>query len=430
MVSDGNQKGTLRKGDRRSFVFAFAPTVFGGAVENDSRAAPLRQYLERVLERPVKMIAPESYAATVAALKDGCADAAMLGEFATRQAQEVGGVEPLVAAVGANEEVPTYRSVIVARIDSGIRDLAGLRGSVFGLVDEQSTSGYLVPRAMLREAGLDPNTDVQTRIFGQHRNVIEAVIAGEIAAGAAHESRMKPPSLERGPDYARLRVLARSRPIPLGPLVVRSSLDAETRDRLATAMLRVHEADPTVAAVLIRNGHRFTIASRSASPTLKSIAALAGVSYATVSRVINDSGYVAPQTATRVRAVIAEVGYAPNGNARVLQGQQAPMIGILTPFAGGDAEALVVRLAAAGVPLVLCPVPRSLAESPFLGVARDKRLGALIVGSDHIGDPDLAHLARTGYAVVAIDVTGTSAGMVSAAFDDAVPVILRTIGWG
>lgn len=429
-MSDGNREATTRVGKRPVFVFAFAPTVFGGAVRNDSRATPLRQYLERVLECPVEMIAPDSYAATLAALKDGRADAAMLGEFATRQGQTFGGIEPLVAAVGANEETPTYRSVIVTRIDSGIRDLAGLRGSVFGLVDEQSTSGYLVPRAMLREAGLDPNMDIQTRIFGQHRNVIEAVIAGEVVAGAAHESRMKPPSLERGPDYARLRVLARSRPIPLGPLVVRSSLDAATRDRLATAMLRVHEADPAAAAVLIRSGHRFTIASRPVSPTLKSIAALAGVSYATVSRVINDSGYVAPQTAARVRAVIAEVGYAPNGNARVLQGQQAPMIGILTPFADGDAEALVIRLAAVGVPLVLCPVPGLLAESPFLGIARDKRLGALIAGRGHIGDPHLVDLARTGYTVVAIDVTDPPMGMVAAAFDDAVPIILRSIGWG
>jgi hypothetical protein len=106
------------------------------------------------------------------------------------------------------------------------------------------------------------------------------------------------------------------------------------------------------------------------------------------------------------------------------------MIGILTPFADGDAEALVIRLAAVDVPLVLCPVPGLLAESPFLGIARDKRLGALIAGRGHIGDLDLVDLARTGYAVVAIDVTDPPMGMVAAAFDDAVPIILRSIGWG
>ncbi|HEU0165196.1 MAG TPA: phosphate/phosphite/phosphonate ABC transporter substrate-binding protein [Thermomicrobiales bacterium] len=431
-VSREAEGGGAPSGSIRPFIFAFASTVAGRTVDHDNRTQPLRNYLERVLERPVRLVAPESYAETLADLQAGRADAAMLGEYATRQGQMIGGVEPLVAPVGADEEVPTYRSAIVTRIDSGIRDLDGLRGKSFGLVDEQSTSGYLVPRAMLREVDIDPDTDVEIRLFGQHRNVIEAVIAGEVVAGAAHEIRLKPPSLDRGPDYARLRVIARSRPIPLGPLVIRSSLDAKTREILAAAMLRVHEVDPVAAEVLIRSGHRFTIASRPASPTLKSIAALAGVSYATVSRVVNESGYVAPATAARVKAVIAEVGYVPNGNARVLQGQQAPLVGLVIPFGeSGEAEDLGARLAAVGVPMVLCPVRGRLAASPFLQVVRDRRLGALIVGPQHIDDPDLMELARTGHAIVAIgvDEDAVAPGVVVTTLDRAAESVLISLGW-
>lgn len=419
----------------QTFTFAFAPTVARTAAEKTRRAAPLQRYLEQALGRPVRMIVPESYAEALAALRDGRVDAAMLGEVASRQGQERGVVEPLVAPAGDDQRQPTYTSVIITRIDSGIHDIAGLRGGIVGLVDEQSTSGYLVPRAMVREAGLDPDTEITTRLLGRHRLVVNAVIAGELTAGAVHESQLRPPSLERGPEFARLRVLARSQPIPLGPLVIRSTLDQETRARLTSALLRVHEADPAAAEVLIRSGLRFTQAQPRFAPTLRSIAALAGVSYGTVSRVVNETGYVAPATAARVKAIVEEVGYVPNGNARLLQGQLAPLVGLLMPpltEAGAawlaTADRLHERLAAAGVPLLLCPVTGPPGERLFVRLLQDRRLAALIAGAAHAADPDLATLARTGHTVIMIDVDPAAPGMVQTTAQDAVSAVLTALG--
>src|SRR5207344_665131 len=129
----------------------------------------------------------------------------------------------------------------------------------------------------------------------------------------------------------------------------------------AEALLRVHEADAAAAAVLnVGRGQRFTHAARRQLPTLKSIAALAGASYATVSRAVNGSGYVAPATAARIAAIVKELGYRPNGNALTLQGQRAPLVGLVVPArsvaANDDLVDLLRRaVAVAGVPLVLCP---------------------------------------------------------------------------
>ena len=151
----------------------------------------------------------------------------MVGELASLRGQEIGGIEPLVMPVGEDGQIPTYQSVIISRIDSGIHDLAALRGTTLRSGRRAVHIGYLVPRAMFREAGIDPDQDVTVRLYGRHRAVVEAVIDGEIPAGATHASRLRPPSLDRGPDYARLRVLASSRPIPRGPLVVRADLPAD-----------------------------------------------------------------------------------------------------------------------------------------------------------------------------------------------------------
>ena len=408
------------------FTFLFAPTLNKGSTFQTEEARPLRRYLEQALGRPVTMLSPSSYTEAMAALREGRADAAMLGDFASRQAQRAGGVEPLVAPIASDEDVPTYRSVVVTRIDTGIHDLAGISGHTLGLVDTHSTSGYLVPRAMLREARLDPDHDVSIRLFGRHRAVVEAVIRGEIPVGAMHEAGLRPPALDAGPEYARLRVLARSRPIPLGPLVVRTSLDEPTRHLLASALIRIHEADPVAAALLIRHGHRFTVATPRNVPTLKSIAALAGVSYATVSRVVNNSGDVAPETARRVNAIITETGFVPNGNARQLQRQLVPLIGLLvrldtTDPHHSDTVALIAllqaRLSEAGLPLVVCPIGGSISDDRVVELIRDHRFGAIVITDAHVADPYLHRLARTGHLIVAVSAEAAPQGVIRATPD-------------
>ena len=223
--------------DTSTLTMALAPTVGADPGSRGQDPDALAAYLQRSLGRPVRVIVEASYAATVESLRAGRVDVAMVGELASLRGQEIGGVEPLVVPVQADGQIPTYQSVIVTRIDSGIHDLAALRGTTIGLVDEQSTSGYLVPRAMLREAGIDPDTEVGVRLYGRHRAVVEAVLAGEVVAGATHASRLRPPTLDQGAEYARLRVVASSRPIPRGPLVVRADLSPTTRQALAEALL-------------------------------------------------------------------------------------------------------------------------------------------------------------------------------------------------
>lgn len=415
-------------------TIALAPTVGDEAGTRAQNPEALAAYLQRQLGRAVRVIVEPSYAATAESLRAGRVDVAMVGELASLRGQEGGGVEPLVVPIDDDGQNPTYQSVVVTRIDSGIHDLAALRGATLGLVDEQSTSGYLVPRAMLREAGLDPDRDVTVRMFGRHRLVVEAVIAGEVQAGATHSSRLRPPSLDRGPDYARLRIVASSRPIPRGPLVVRAGLPADVRQRLVTALLQVHDADPAAAAVLnVGQGQRFTHAARRQMPTLKSIAALAGVSYATVSRAVNGSGYVAPATAERIAAIVKELGYRPNGNALTLQGQRAPLVGLIVPAEGAPADDALANglrqaLAEAGVPLVLCPVAGPLAQTLFLDLLQDGRLGALVVTAEHGHDPALAEVARTGRAVVGVDFERTAPGMVAATRASAARAVLAALG--
>jgi len=66
-------------------------------------------------------------------------------------------------------------------------------------------------------------------------------------------------------------------------------------------------------------------------PTLEMVGALAGVSRATVSRVVNGSGKVAPEALAAVEAAIAQLDYVPNRAARSLAGRRTNALALVMP---------------------------------------------------------------------------------------------------
>lgn len=65
--------------------------------------------------------------------------------------------------------------------------------------------------------------------------------------------------------------------------------------------------------------------------TIKDVAALAGVSTSTVSRVCNNNPAISRETADRVRKAMAELGYEPNTSSEAAPPQPIKMIGIVLP---------------------------------------------------------------------------------------------------
>lgn len=83
--------------------------------------------------------------------------------------------------------------------------------------------------------------------------------------------------------------------------------------------------------------------------TARDVAETAGVSVATVSRVINGATGVNPETAAKVHAAVAELGYRPNGVGRSLKTNSSRLIGVLIPTLSNPVFAEAVDGIAEGV---------------------------------------------------------------------------------
>jgi LacI family transcriptional regulator, galactose operon repressor len=91
-----------------------------------------------------------------------------------------------------------------------------------------------------------------------------------------------------------------------------------------------------------------TIPSSSA-PTIADVARQAGVSIATVSRVVNGTAAVVPETAERVRTAIAELHYTPHPAARTLASRRTHTLGLLLPEISGAFFSPMLKGIEAGV---------------------------------------------------------------------------------
>jgi LacI family transcriptional regulator len=147
------------------------------------------------------------------------------------------------------------------------------------------------------------------------------------------------------------------------------------------------------------------------SQTLEQIAALAGVSRSTVSRVVNQHPRVDPATRERVLQVIRDQDFHPNTAARTLAGRRSQIIGVVIPQALGSVFAdpyfpmLIQGVSAAcderGYYLMVSFVQPQSADA-FRRIVRAGHLDGLVVASALTEDAFVQRLEGEGFPFVLI----------------------------
>jgi phosphonate transport system substrate-binding protein len=169
---------------------------------------------------PVSLVQGDSYVDIVKAFERGAVDIGILNAFSYVEIGSRAHLAPLARRVRAGRD--TYQSYLVVREGAGIAQYSDLRGKVVAFPDARSTTGYLLPRLMLRRHRLELPRDFARVLFvGKHDSTALAVANGTADVGALasyiHE--------ELGPAIqAKLVILDRSEPIPFGPVVARADL--------------------------------------------------------------------------------------------------------------------------------------------------------------------------------------------------------------
>ncbi|MDD5758251.1 MAG: phosphate/phosphite/phosphonate ABC transporter substrate-binding protein [Desulfobulbaceae bacterium] len=206
--------------------------------------APLAFYLLKETGKRIVIKVSKDYQEQINAVGTNQMDFAYMGPNLYVEMTKKYGKKPLLACQEVNGH-PFLHGMIFVKNSSPINSLADLAGKRLAFVSPESTMGYVIPRLMLQEAGVDLKQAAQVDFLKGHSNVALAVLNGYYDAGAVKDETFYSYQ-DRG-----LRMLAKSPPIHEHLFVGSSQLPESLISSLSKALQSLH--DPDVLSAICPN---------------------------------------------------------------------------------------------------------------------------------------------------------------------------------
>ncbi|MBS1158113.1 MAG: phosphonate transporter substrate-binding protein [Proteobacteria bacterium] len=235
-------------GPRPEAALRIAVSAMISPKDTENSYFDLLRLIGRHMGREVIFVQRKTYAEVNALLEQREIDLAFVCAGPYVDGHERFGMELLAVPVAHGGMV--YHSYFIVSRDGPVKDFAGLRGRRFAFTDPNSNTGYLVPAYVLSRRGETPKSFFGETFFtNSHDNSIKAVADG-LADGAAVDSLIWEYINATNPvDTARTRIIDKSPPYGIPPIVVHPALDPEFKRQLREVVLHLHE-DPQAAALL------------------------------------------------------------------------------------------------------------------------------------------------------------------------------------
>ncbi len=228
-------------------AMAAQPLTIGLIPAEDSQAMiessrQVLDSLQKQLGMEVKPFVATDYNGVIEALRSKKLDIAYLGPFSYVLANSVADVEAFAVAVTKKTGQSSYKSVIIARKDTGLAKTADLKGHTFAFVDPTSASGHLFPKAGLLKAGYDPETFFSRVIFSGSHDASILAVANKKVDAAAVADRILASAIAKGQvKQDDLAIVWSSNPIPESPMVWRKDLDPALKAKVAQALANIKD---------------------------------------------------------------------------------------------------------------------------------------------------------------------------------------------
>lgn len=204
---------------------------------------PLGEYLSKETGMKVEFTPVTDYAAVVESLATKKIDMAWLGGFTYVQTKirTNGTANPIIQRV----EDEKFTSVFIVPADSPLKTLSELKGKTIAFGSPSSTSGHLMPRYFLMQAGINPDKDFKNIAFsGAHDATVAFVASGKADVGALNASVWVKLNEAKNPNALKSKVLSTTPPYFDYNWTVRGDLDPATVKKITDAFLKLDANNP------------------------------------------------------------------------------------------------------------------------------------------------------------------------------------------
>jgi phosphonate transport system substrate-binding protein len=222
------------------------------ATEQMRKFGPLSNYLEKNLGMKVEFTPVNDYPAAVEAMVNKQVDLVWFGGFTFVQANIRSGGK--VVPFAQREEDTKFRSVFITQKNSGITKLMDLKGKQVSFGSQSSTSGHLMPRTFLLEAGVNPETDFKRVAYsGAHDATIASVVSGRVDAAALDITVWNKFVSEGKVDTSKVDVFYTTPPYFNYNWSVHADMPAAQREKIAKALFALDMNTPEGKEILTLN---------------------------------------------------------------------------------------------------------------------------------------------------------------------------------
>lgn len=208
----------------------------------------LQGYIGKKLGQPVQLVDRENYDEMNGLVEKGEVDIAFVCAGPYVEGKQKFGMQLLAMPLVKGK--PIYYSYIIVPHDSPIQRFEQLRGKHFAFTDPKSNSGKLVPTYMLARINQTPDSFFSRHEYTYGHDKSIRAVAEKLVDGAAVDSLIWEYAAIKRPELtAKTRIIARSDPYGIPPLVARPGLDPLLKKRLQEILFEA-DKDPQGREIL------------------------------------------------------------------------------------------------------------------------------------------------------------------------------------
>ncbi|WP_233522669.1 putative selenate ABC transporter substrate-binding protein [Peribacillus glennii] len=195
-----------KSGNKTDEVFKIGALPDQNAADLSRSMDVLAKHLGKETGMKVEYVPSVDYAALVTAFERGEIDMAWFGGLTGVQARNL---VPEAEAFAQRPRDKEFHSIFIAQTSVKADKLEDLQGVNFTFGSESSTSGHLMPRYYLKEAGIDPDKDFDgdPSYSGSHDKTYKLVESGSFKAGVLNEAVWEAAVAEKKVDLNKVKVV-------------------------------------------------------------------------------------------------------------------------------------------------------------------------------------------------------------------------------
>lgn len=245
----------------------FVPSQAAETLE--AKAKPLEKLLSKELGIPVEVSVSTDYNTIIEAMDSKQVDVGFLPPNAYVLAHEQSGAKVLLQAQRygieqpggkkTDELVDSYKSMIVVKKGSKIKELKDLKGKKIATQDVTSSAGYVWPAAEMKKAGVDiEKSDITTVQVKGHDQAILSVLNGDVDAAFVFEDARNNVVKDVPTIFDEVEPMYTTASIPNDTVTVRGDMSDKWNTKIQDAFINIgksEEGKAIISAIYTHEGY-------------------------------------------------------------------------------------------------------------------------------------------------------------------------------